>query len=430
MSEVKLFVYDLSQGVARQLSPALLGKQIDGIWHSALGVYGREYYFGGGICTDLPGQTPYGTPVHTHHLGTTSKSESDFLTFLSSIATRYTPAAYHLLDNNCNHFTDACAIFLVSQNIPAYVRDLPAQAMNSPLGPMLRPMVDSMQAAIVQQSDGHQLALPNSSSNTPTIPTTTPIHKPPTSTMPPTSPTSRIAALAASPVVLKSGNVTSIARKLSSFDPTLLPAQTTGTDSATIARLVKHARTAPPDQAFPSLDLLRLASASTSSAATTIASDLPFLLERHVPESNLHVPSATMALRLAINQHVHAIPKAHDLLDILGIALNSNASVPMRTAALLAQNIAGASRRNGKKCEEDVATRLLFIASDILSSSPSPPSLVAAPLLRAVALTVHDDPDAVSVLDAYGLDTDVFVDDEDEDVRTAARLMQAVRTPP
>jgi hypothetical protein len=27
----------------------LLGKQIDGIWHTGIIVYGKEFYFGGGI---------------------------------------------------------------------------------------------------------------------------------------------------------------------------------------------------------------------------------------------------------------------------------------------------------------------------------------------------------------------------------------------
>lgn len=41
MASVTLRVYDLSGGMARQLSPALLGKQIDGIWHTGVLVYGK-----------------------------------------------------------------------------------------------------------------------------------------------------------------------------------------------------------------------------------------------------------------------------------------------------------------------------------------------------------------------------------------------------
>ena len=52
--KVEIHLYDLSQGMARQFSPMFLGKQIDGIWHTGIVVYGREYYFGGGICQSLP----------------------------------------------------------------------------------------------------------------------------------------------------------------------------------------------------------------------------------------------------------------------------------------------------------------------------------------------------------------------------------------
>ena len=49
--------------MAKAFSPMFLGKQIDGIWHTGIVVYGKEYYFGGGICAGIPKQTPYGYPV-------------------------------------------------------------------------------------------------------------------------------------------------------------------------------------------------------------------------------------------------------------------------------------------------------------------------------------------------------------------------------
>jgi desumoylating isopeptidase 1 len=36
MAPVKLYVYDLSNGLAKQLSVPLTGKQIDGIWFGVL----------------------------------------------------------------------------------------------------------------------------------------------------------------------------------------------------------------------------------------------------------------------------------------------------------------------------------------------------------------------------------------------------------
>ena len=74
-SPVELYVYDLSNGMARQLSAQLTGRQIDGIWysllfynlhpllnctlyrHTSVVVFGKEVFYGGGINTTLPGRS-------------------------------------------------------------------------------------------------------------------------------------------------------------------------------------------------------------------------------------------------------------------------------------------------------------------------------------------------------------------------------------
>ncbi|KAL5073626.1 hypothetical protein RYX36_012610 [Vicia faba] len=60
---VALNVYDLSQGLARQLSMSFLGKAIEGIWHKGIVVYGNEYYYGSGIQHCPAESIPYGTPL-------------------------------------------------------------------------------------------------------------------------------------------------------------------------------------------------------------------------------------------------------------------------------------------------------------------------------------------------------------------------------
>lgn len=47
--DVELYVYDLSQGLARQMSRSFLGIQIDAVYHTALVFEGIEYFFGAGI---------------------------------------------------------------------------------------------------------------------------------------------------------------------------------------------------------------------------------------------------------------------------------------------------------------------------------------------------------------------------------------------
>jgi hypothetical protein len=43
---VKLYIYDISFGLASAYGASLLGRQIDGVWHTGVGVYGREYLYG------------------------------------------------------------------------------------------------------------------------------------------------------------------------------------------------------------------------------------------------------------------------------------------------------------------------------------------------------------------------------------------------
>jgi hypothetical protein len=52
--EVTLYLYDISNGMAKSFSPMFLGKTIEGIWHTGLVVYGNEYYYGGGVCVGFP----------------------------------------------------------------------------------------------------------------------------------------------------------------------------------------------------------------------------------------------------------------------------------------------------------------------------------------------------------------------------------------
>lgn len=144
MSSVKLYVYDLSQGLARVLSPALLNKQIEGIWHTAVIVYDIEFYYGQGIFTAKPGSTHHGTPAKVVEMGTTEITPSMFSEFLDSIRADYTAEKYNLLDHNCNHFTNEVCQFLVGKEIPSFVLNLSAEIFSTPFGQQFEPMLRSM----------------------------------------------------------------------------------------------------------------------------------------------------------------------------------------------------------------------------------------------------------------------------------------------
>ncbi|CAN6288001.1 unnamed protein product [Urochloa humidicola] len=145
---VKLHIYDLSQGMARQLSTTILGKAIEGIWHTGVVVYGREYYFGGGIQQGQPGRTPYGTPVRVEDLGVTHVPREVFEDFLREIGPRYTPATYSLLTHNCNNFSNEAAQFLASAAVPSYILHLPNEVMNSPIGALIMPMIQGLETSL------------------------------------------------------------------------------------------------------------------------------------------------------------------------------------------------------------------------------------------------------------------------------------------
>ncbi|MCD7452217.1 hypothetical protein HAX54_015794 [Datura stramonium] len=146
--KVSLNVYDLSQGLARQLSTTFLGKAIEGIWHTGVVVYGHEYYFGGGIQHAPAGTTPYGTPVQVVDLGITHVPKDVFELYLQEISPRYTAETYSLLTHNCNNFTNEVAQFLVGATIPDYILNLPNEVTNSPMGAVIMPMIQQLESTL------------------------------------------------------------------------------------------------------------------------------------------------------------------------------------------------------------------------------------------------------------------------------------------
>ncbi|GAA6219981.1 desumoylating isopeptidase 1-like [Lates japonicus] len=143
---VKLYIYDLSRGMARQLSPVMLGKQLDGIWHTAIVVHGKEYFFvGEGINWCSPGGTPLGEPLSIVDLGYTEVPAEIFTEYLTSLTeSTYSSDKYNLFEHNCNTFSNEVAQFLTGKKIPSYITDLPSEVLSTPFGQALRPLLDSI----------------------------------------------------------------------------------------------------------------------------------------------------------------------------------------------------------------------------------------------------------------------------------------------
>lgn len=124
---------------------SLTGRQIDGIWHTSIVAYDREYFFGQGISITYPGASHHGAPIETFDLGTTSIDRETFEgALLPDLRDRFRPQDYNLLSWNCNNFTQEVAQILTGADIPAHIRSLPQDFLSTPFGQMLRPQIDAM----------------------------------------------------------------------------------------------------------------------------------------------------------------------------------------------------------------------------------------------------------------------------------------------
>lgn len=114
-----------------------------GVYHSGLEVYGREFAFGGhpfdftGIFETLPKDVDeLGEDFsfkETIALGFTDFSEGDLNDLIEMLGKSYTGSSYHLVERNCNHFTNKLSKLLTGKNIPNWVNRLAAMCVRFPL---------------------------------------------------------------------------------------------------------------------------------------------------------------------------------------------------------------------------------------------------------------------------------------------------------
>ncbi|KAI3639563.1 hypothetical protein MIR68_002257 [Amoeboaphelidium protococcarum] len=159
MAKVQLYVYDLSMGLARQMSMAYMGTQVDAIYHTSVVVFNTEWWFGGGISNSRPYSSPHGRPIEVVDMGVTHIDADTFTDYLNELRNVWTADKYHLLNNNCNNFTDTVCQFLVGKGIPSRITSLPSTFMNSPLGRQLTPMINQMFGQGYQQNSAEEMSV-------------------------------------------------------------------------------------------------------------------------------------------------------------------------------------------------------------------------------------------------------------------------------
>lgn len=147
-SNVQVYVYDLSHGLARMYSPMVLGVSIDAIYHTSVVVRNKEYYLDQGIKVNVPGQTKYGTPIEILEIGKTYVNDEILTDFLNDLKNhedmKYHAMSYDLFTNNCNHFTDVLIEFLCGKNLEERILKLPEAVLNTPNGQLLQQMISGV----------------------------------------------------------------------------------------------------------------------------------------------------------------------------------------------------------------------------------------------------------------------------------------------
>ena len=161
---VQLYRYDLTNGMAAQMAPMLIGRPLEGIWHTSIVMDGTEFYFDGGvgIVSGPAGATRFGPPLRSEVLGHTDKTTADLEAWNAAEmrANRFGPDCYNLMLCNCNHYTQAASQFLMQKDIPDDVRLMIPTLLNTPLGRMIGPMIQQMVSSPTAANHGVGAAFP------------------------------------------------------------------------------------------------------------------------------------------------------------------------------------------------------------------------------------------------------------------------------
>lgn len=131
-AEVKLNVYDMVSMANFNQYSSPIGF---GVFHSGAEIYGCEYAYGGhnnshsGVFEIAPrdvgilGEDSFRFR-ETIVIGYTDFDQDDVKQIVEQLGVKFRGDKYHLLHQNCNHFTDALTKVLCGQGIPSWVNRL------------------------------------------------------------------------------------------------------------------------------------------------------------------------------------------------------------------------------------------------------------------------------------------------------------------
>lgn len=108
-------------------------------------------------------------PVKEIKIAETEIPRDIFESYMIEIGSRFTMETYHLLENNCNHFTNDICNFLTGTSIPDYILKQHEEIFSTPMGKMLMPMIQNMSTNnnqfLPQMFEGNQNKSNNNTNN-------------------------------------------------------------------------------------------------------------------------------------------------------------------------------------------------------------------------------------------------------------------------
>ena len=146
---VYLYVYDISNGLARTMSPMIVGKLVEGIWHTSIVIHNKEFYFQGGTFGDAPKTTPFGLPVKEIKLGETELSKDELEQYIDEVKHEFTAEKYDIFQRNCNHYSTHLSEFLVGEPIPNEYLNQAKEFEHTPIGSFIKSMNEAMKKQVI-----------------------------------------------------------------------------------------------------------------------------------------------------------------------------------------------------------------------------------------------------------------------------------------
>ncbi|XP_023334256.1 uncharacterized protein LOC111705809, partial [Eurytemora carolleeae] len=362
------------------------GRPLEALWHTAVVVYDREYYFGSaGIESVPPGTTMLGQPLKIEDLGETQIPFEVFNEYLLTHSKdRFKGERYDLFHHNCNNFSHETAQFLTGKGIPQYILDLPYEVLSTPMGQMLAPMIQQMtpRGNSIPFTMGDAIernGLPQSSSTRSFTQTngTSSLH---------TEVTTKVFPVK-TPVLLDNPlNVEGIMKKMKEFNAqeenklTEIEMNIFSGLAKGLVRISKESYPVlvkvlswNPEHRFPALDLLRQKCLRLNECEVEVESVLDILLENlKVGDTNAMLATAALANIISISEHTSKVEVESVIERLVSLLPSSHKKLELYIVTFL-HNLVLHHTNNRSRDEDDksLEIKILLLSSVLTRVTPT-----------------------------------------------------------